>query len=449
MSTRATPRSLRSSPQRTHVKRSRPSTASRRRRTRRQCPLRTRMPPRRLTWATIRMVTSRAPITRRSRQGTDGGPHDRPSSSRRAPPPRLGQPARRHPATPDPRAPLGAAPVEGRRPREVRPPLRPRRPVGRPHSRIPPRPRWRGRRRRCHRRGTADRAEGGRMTLTSVASEISRDRFGRPLVIPPGGGKPVAYTRATTFVDALEDKYNLQKWQQRMVILGLVDRPDLLLSAAAHREDKTRLNKVAEDAIEAAKAYAAATAELKVLHSETFTVLLDLKVGGTPDRVVEYEDERYIADIKTGSIEYGSGKIAMQLAVYAHSQLYDIPTGRRTPLPEVSTQRGIIIHLPAGTGTCALHWVNIDAGWAAVQLAAQVRTWRARKDLTTPLNVAAAIENLTDAGLITEGDKLLEWIAAAPTQNDLTALWKANEARWTDQHKAAASARYRQLAQTA
>ncbi len=323
------------------------------------------------------------------------------------------------------------------------------------------------------------------MTLTSVASEISRDRFGRPLVIPPGGGKPVAYTRATTFVDALEDKYNLQKWQQRMVILGLVDRPDLLLSAAAHREDKTRLDKVAEDAIEAAKAhaaatvgtaihaltqridagldigpvpgeyqrdldaYAAATTELKVLHSETFTVLDEFKVGGTPDRVVEYEDERYIADIKTGSIEYGSGKIAMQLAVYAHSRFYEIPTGQRTPLPEVSTQRGIIIHLPAGTGTCALHWVNIDAGWAAVQLASQVRTWRARKDLTTPLNVAAAIENLTDAGLITEGDKLLEWIAAAPTQNDLTALWKANEARWTDQHKAAASARYRQLAQTA
>ncbi len=139
----------------------------------------------------------------------------------------------------------------------------------------------------------------------------------------------------------------------------------------------------------------------------------------------------------------------MQLAVYAHSRFYEIPTGQRTPLPEVSTQRGIIIHLPAGTGTCALHWVNIDAGWAAVQLASQVRTWRARKDLTTPLNVAAAIENLTDAGLITEGDKLLEWIAAAPTQNDLTALWKANEARWTDQHKAAASARYRQLAQTA
>src|SRR6266702_7807376 len=411
--------------------------------------------------------------------------HDRPSSSLPAPPPRLGQSARRAPTAPHPRAPLGAAPVESHRPRPLRPPLRARRAVGRPHSRIPPRPRWRRRRRGCRRRGTADRAEGRRMTLTSVAAEISRDRFGRPLVIPPGGGKPVPYTRATTFVDALEDKYNLQKWQQRMVILGLVDRPDLLLSAAAHREDKTRLDKVAEDAIEAAKAhaaatvgtaihaltqridagldigpvpgeyqrdldaYAAATTELKVLHSETFTVLDEFKVGGTPDRVVEYEDERYIADIKTGSIEYGSGKIAMQLAVYAHSRFYEIPTGQRTPLPEVSTQRGIIIHLPAGTGTCALHWVNIDAGWAAVQLASQVRTWRARKDLTTPLNVAAAIENLTDAGLITEGDKLLEWIAAAPTQNDLTALWKANEARWTDQHKAAASARYRQLAQTA
>lgn len=317
------------------------------------------------------------------------------------------------------------------------------------------------------------------MTIASVAAEMSRDRFGRPLIILPGGGKPVAYTRATTFVDALEDKYNLQKWQQRMVILGLVDRPDLLLSAAAHREDKTRLNKVADDAIEAAKAHAAATvgtaihaltqridagldigpvpgeyqrdldayaaamAELKVLHSETFTVLDDLKVGGTPDRVVEYDGERYIADIKTGSIEYGSGKIAMQLAVYAHSQFYDIPTGRRTPLPGVSAQRGIIIHLPAGTGTCALHWVNIDAGWVAVQLAAQVRAWRARKDLTTPLDVAAAIENLTDAGLVT--DPIIAQLEVAATAEELYAIWQANEPAWQPVHTDVAAARKREL----
>jgi hypothetical protein len=317
------------------------------------------------------------------------------------------------------------------------------------------------------------------MTISSVAPEIARDRFGRPLVIPPGGGKPVAYTRATTFVDALEDKYNLQKWQQRMVILGLVDRPDLLLSAAAHRDDKTRLDKVADDAIEAAKAhaaatvgtaihaltqridagldigpvpgeyqrdldaYAAATAELKVLHSETFTVLDDLKIGGTPDRVVEYDGERYIADIKTGSIEYGSGKIAMQLAVYAHSQLYDIPTGRRTPLPGVSGQRGIIIHLPAGTGICALHWVNIDAGWTAVQLAAQVREWRARKDLIEPLDVAAAIANVVDAGLVT--DPIVAQLEAAATAEELYAIWQTNEPAWRPAHTDVAAARKREL----
>lgn len=313
------------------------------------------------------------------------------------------------------------------------------------------------------------------MSTVTVPPEIGRDRYGRPLVTPPGGGKPVPYTRCTTFVDALEDKYNLQKWQQRMVILGLVDRPDLLLSAAAHRDEKQQLNKVADDAIEAAKAHAAATVgtaihaltqridagqdigpvpgeyqrdldayakattDLKVLHSETFTVLDDLKIGGTPDRVVEYDGERYIADIKTGSIDYGAGKIAMQLAVYAHSEFYDIPTGKRSPLPGVSGQRGIIIHLPAGTGTCALHWVNIGAGWEAVELAAQVRAWRARKDLTAPLDTAAAVDNLTAAGLI--HDPIVAQLQAASTVDALTRIWMDNQPAWTDAHTAAAAAR--------
>ena len=31
----------------------------------------------------------------------------------------------------------------------------------------------------------------------------------------------------------------------------------------------------------------------------------DLKIGGTPDRIVEMDGEKYIADIKTGSIDFG------------------------------------------------------------------------------------------------------------------------------------------------
>lgn len=318
------------------------------------------------------------------------------------------------------------------------------------------------------------------MTLTSIEDPITRDRYGRPLITPPGGGKPVAYTRCTTFVDALEDKYNLQQWQQRMVITGLVQRPDLLLSAAAHLDDKKKLNDIAKEALEAASAhakatigtaihalthrldrgedigpvpgdyqrdldaYVKATAGMRHLEMEVFTVLDELQIGGTPDRIVEFEGGRYIADIKTGSIEYGMGKISQQLAVYAHSMLYDHNTGERKALPGVSGQRGIVIHLPAGTGVCTLHWVNLTAGWEAVQTSKWVRDWRKRKDLSTPIDVFdAAMKNLEDAGLI--GDPILAQIQAAPSREALVALFHANEQAWTPEYTTAAAGRQQQL----
>ena len=167
------------------------------------------------------------------------------------------------------------------------------------------------------------------MTIVTPGPELPRDRYGRPLVVPPQGGKPVAYTRCTTYIDVLEDKYNLNLWSQRNVALGLASRPDLLLSVSAHREDKKALNRICDDAREAASASAAATrgtalhaltelvdrgqplpplpanaqasldayveatAHLKATHIEQFCVQDHLKIGGTPDRVVTFEGGTY------------------------------------------------------------------------------------------------------------------------------------------------------------
>lgn len=258
------------------------------------------------------------------------------------------------------------------------------------------------------------------MTVTGPAPTIERDGYGRPLIVPPGGGKPKAYTRATTFAGTMEDTYNLGLWQQRMTAVGLSERADLLLAVSAHRDDKKRLDEIVEQAKEAAQAHAAATTGTALhalaeqldrgqvvptvpeaylddlaayarttqgmthLHIERLLVLDDLKVAGTPDRVVEYKGGRYIADIKTGSITYGMGKIAVQLALYSRGHLYDPETGQREPLG-VDQRNALVIHLPAGTGTCSLHWVNIAAGWEAVQHAAWVRSWRSRRDLSVPV----------------------------------------------------------------
>jgi hypothetical protein len=59
-------------------------------------------------------------------------------------------------------------------------------------------------------------------------------------------------------------------------------------------------------------------------------------------------------------------------------------------MPPVSLERALVIHLPAGQARCELHWLDIAAGWEAARLAATVRAWRARRDLTQPHAAAGA-----------------------------------------------------------
>lgn len=291
------------------------------------------------------------------------------------------------------------------------------------------------------------------ITATDPMEKIDRDRYGRPM-IRNAANKKEPYTRCTTFASVLEDTYNLSLWQQRMVAIGMVDRPDLQLAVAAHRDDKTKLNSLVNDALEAAKAHAAATtgtalhalteqhdrgqldlahvpaayradiqayievtAPLEMVQIETFGVVDELKIAGTWDRVVRVGGRCMIADLKTGSIDYGMGKIAIQLAIYAHCKRYDVTTGTRHQLPDVDQEHALVIHLPAGSGTCRLVDVDIAAGWEAVDLARQVKTWRARKGLARDFDTS----NLA----------LVDAIHAAVSVEELERLWEANEGAWT------------------
>lgn len=298
-------------------------------------------------------------------------------------------------------------------------------------------------------------------TMLRPSPQIERDRWGRPIVVLPDGSKRVPYRRCTTFIDVLDDRYNLELWKQRQVADGLARRPDLVLKAAAAAGDKTELNEVTKQALEAAgsssaattgsavhsiteqidrgldamipptatadiDAYRAATAHLSMRLIEVFVVHDEYQVGGTFDRVVELDGVRYVADIKTGSIDYASSKIAMQLAVYARSKLYEIRSGRRSNL-DVHQQRGLVIHLPAGAGECTLHWADLDAGWEGAQLCRDVWQWRARK-------------GLLDASAPQPPD-LPELIERCGDTESLRALWEAHQTVWTEAHTAAAKAR--------
>jgi hypothetical protein len=131
------------------------------------------------------------------------------------------------------------------------------------------------------------------------------------------------------------------------------------------------------------RAYEQTTKQLNNLHIEQFTVLDKFKIAGTPDRVVELNGEKYIADIKTGRIDHPNN-IAMQLAIYANGLPYDPATATRGKWGDINKDKAIIIHLPAGTGLCELVWINIAEGWRGVQFAMKVREWRDKKGLATP-----------------------------------------------------------------
>ena len=93
-----------------------------------------------------------------------------------------------------------------------------------------------------------------------MADGILRDKWGRPYIYPPPARgkthadvikryqdrnkKPPTYRRVTKFNSVLEDTYNLEKWSERMVILGVAQRADLLeriLSAAPGDNDELNL----------------------------------------------------------------------------------------------------------------------------------------------------------------------------------------------------------------
>lgn len=275
------------------------------------------------------------------------------------------------------------------------------------------------------------------------ATQPKRDRYGRPLIVPPGGGKAVAYIRATTVAETLDDRYNLELWKIRTTAKGFVARPDLFASVAAAGDDKKKLDALCSDAMEAAKAsaganmgtalhaftekvdrgepvppgpwdadveaYRAALAGVPMLAIERFVVLDKPKVGGTPDRIVEWEGRPTIGDVKTGAdLAWAWQAIAVQLAIYANADaFYDFATDAREPFPaDIDKQRALVFHLPAGVGKCTIYEVDITAGWEAAQQALWVREWRKRKGLANVVALSAAVPTI--AAPTTATDDALE-----------------------------------------
>jgi hypothetical protein len=261
----------------------------------------------------------------------------------------------------------------------------------------------------------------------SLLAEAPKDRWGRYKISDPASGKERGYTRVTTIAKVLDDSSSLADWKTRMAITGIVQRADLLAQASTSLDDRSKLNKIANDAIEAAGAYSRANLGT-ALHSITQQIDLGMKpqvlaglqsdietyiasiaawdfgmkkewievllindefeYAGTADRIVTTRDGKIcIFDLKTGTdLSYSFGSIAVQLAMYANADwIYDWKTGERTPLPEgLDMKEGIICHLPAGEANCKFYTVDLEAGWEAAKMSFATRNWRKRKDLFKP-----------------------------------------------------------------
>lgn len=255
--------------------------------------------------------------------------------------------------------------------------------------------------------------------------DVPRDQYGRPKIIPPGGGKPRGYTRMSSLAKVLDDKSNLVNWKARMAAIGLRQRPALMtrlsgIVASGNLDDykvKRAIDAIVDEATEAAGAsdkasigtglheltealdtgvmpqhvdahdmarllaYQDATAELEAVGMEGFVVLDELQAAGSYDRLWRCPDGRVrLGDLKTGAWDAKDPMgVAAQLAGYARGKHYDPLTGERFDLhPDLDTSVGLLISLPPDGG-CEVIPLDLDLGWAVLQVASKVHTLRKLK----------------------------------------------------------------------
>ena len=281
------------------------------------------------------------------------------------------------------------------------------------------------------------------LNVSGQPSEPDRDSRGRYLVTDPAtgdfrrfkNGKPMGWTRTTTFNKAASNNKAINDWNRRNIVIGASRLPHLVRDAQGlnHEDDKDALNRIADELEKAAGSKVAANlgteihkfteymdAGLKTwrdaelyyqeqmrLYQETLaeaglepipglierTVVIQEFGGvcGTYDRVMLHRPSNsYVAvDVKSGkTLKYGMHEIETQLWVYAHGHnqngVYDhhTKTWSKAGLPRVREDWGVVVHMPVQgdlAGQVVLTPADLTAGRQHAELCHAIRTQPSRK----------------------------------------------------------------------
>lgn len=269
-------------------------------------------------------------------------------------------------------------------------------------------------------------------TFGTVARVLEREQgTGRPLIVPADGGEPVPYDRASSYGKSIDDGFGLKYWSMCMVAKGMSLSPALVRGAKPldyYGGDKGKLHEIAEKAMDKAgssdraidgtamhaytdlidggkelpegvddetlaslEAYRQITDGLEVVAMEQFVVCDEARAAGSFDRLLRVPScppwpewvwgKLVIGDLKTGNAEAAIAEIAIQLAIYAHGDYYDIATGERTPTG-ADPDLGLVIHLPFGERKAQIIALNLKLGWQGVFAAQAARAYQNAAKLT-------------------------------------------------------------------
>lgn len=330
---------------------------------------------------------------------------------------------------------------------------------------------------------------------------------GKPLIIQPDGSR-YAYTRASSLGDYLTDNAFLEAWHMRNLAVGLGRRRDLADMAAVEpyttgfaepdaptkKASAARLDIIIDKVLESVKIneradrgtvvhavtemdydgyipisviteYAAfqeamAINDIMRLESEMFVVNDELKVAGTFDHLFWIQEfGLIIGDTKNGRNQNNLG-FACQFANYSRSSWYNPTTGERVPLVEyIAAKHGIVedqvnqdfalllsikAAFDGGIGEVKISEVDINWGYEACKLAAQVRDFReSESGKVLQTKRLKHVKGKAAKDLATKA--ICERLAVTESPELLKVIWRHYKAIWNDTMTEAYVARREEL----